>query len=47
MFSFNDYELNINQFVKGKKLGKGMFGEVFIVRHLITGFLCAMKILNK
>jgi serine/threonine protein kinase len=31
----------------GKKLGNGMFGEVFLVRHKILGFVCAMKILKK
>ena len=31
----------------GKKLGKGQFGDVFIVKHKLTGFICAMKIITK
>ena len=45
--SLSDDSLAIHHFVKGRRLGKGMFGEVFVTRHLKTGFLCALKILNK
>jgi aurora kinase len=31
----------------GKKLGKGKFGEVFLVKHKIIGFICALKIISK
>lgn len=31
----------------GKKLGKGQFGDVFIVKHKQTGFICAMKVIKK
>lgn len=31
----------------GKKLGNGMFGEVFVVRHKALNFVCAMKVLKK
>ena len=27
----------------GKKMGKGQFGEVNLVRHKLTGFICGMK----
>ena len=31
----------------GKKMGKGQFGEVMMVIHKATGFLCAMKVMSK
>jgi serine/threonine protein kinase len=31
----------------GKKLGKGNFGDVYLVRHIILGFIFAMKIIPK
>jgi len=31
----------------GRKLGKGKYGDVFLVEHKFTGFLCAMKIIEK
>ena len=31
----------------GKRLGKGRYGDVYIVRHKLTGFLCAMKVIDK
>lgn len=37
----------LEDFSKGVKLGKGMFGEVFRVHHIATGFVCAMKVLSK
>jgi aurora kinase len=37
----------LNDFVVGKKLGKGKFGEVFLVKHKHIGFICAMKVLSK
>ena len=36
-----------NDFMIGKKMGKGQFGEVMLVQHKLTGFLCGMKIMNK
>ena len=36
-----------SDFVVGKKLGKGQFGEVMMVIHKGTGFLCAMKVMSK
>lgn len=32
-------------FAVGKKLGKGQFGEVMLVQHKTTGFLCGMKVM--
>jgi serine/threonine protein kinase len=34
-------------FVRVKKLGKGRFGDVFLVKHTQIGFICAMKIISK
>ena len=36
-----------SDFVVGKKLGKGQFGEVMLVIHKETGFLCGMKVMSK
>lgn len=30
-----------------RKLGTGRFGEVFLVKHLASGFVAAMKVINK
>ena len=30
-----------------EKLGKGRFGEVFVARHRISGFICAIKKIGK
>jgi aurora kinase len=40
-------KLSLDQFIKGKRLGKGHFGEVFVVKHKITGFMCALKVISK
>lgn len=39
-FSITDFKL-------GKKLGKGRFGNVFLAEEKETGFVLAMKIINK
>lgn len=39
-FSKSDFKI-------GKKMGKGQFGEVMLVQHKLTGFLCGMKVMNK
>ena len=31
----------------GKKLGKGRFGDVYVVREKKLGFILAMKVINK
>ena len=36
-----------SDFLIGKKMGKGQFGEVMLVQHKETGFLCGMKIMSK
>lgn len=36
-----------SDFIVGKKMGKGQFGEVMMVVHKETGFLCAMKVMSK
>ena len=40
-------EFKRSDFAVGKKLGKGQFGEVMMVIHKETGFLCAMKVMSK
>lgn len=37
----------IDDFVMGKQLGCGKFGNVFVVKHKVTGFICALKIIPK
>lgn len=39
--------LSLDDFEIGKKLGKGKFGRVYCVRHKETGFICAMKAMEK
>ncbi|CAR30973.1 hypothetical protein ZYGR_0P02770 [Zygosaccharomyces rouxii] len=39
--------LSLKDFEIGKKLGKGKFGRVYCVRHKVTGFICAMKVMEK
>lgn len=39
--------MSIEEFYVGKTLGKGQYGEVKFVRHKQTGFICALKIMNK
>jgi aurora kinase len=36
-----------NDFVIGKKLGKGKFGDVHLAKHKHLGFACAIKIIPK
>lgn len=36
-----------SDFAIGKKMGKGQFGEVMLVVHKATGFLCGMKVMSK
>lgn len=40
MWSLNDFEL-------GKRLGRGKFGRVFLARERKTGYIIALKTLNK
>jgi len=28
-------------------MGKGQFGEVMLVQHKLTGFVCGMKVMSK
>lgn len=39
-FKLDDFEI-------GKKLGKGKFGKVYCVRDKETGFVCALKVMDK
>jgi aurora kinase len=34
-------------FAIGRRMGKGQFGEVMMVIHRATGFLCGMKVMSK
>jgi serine/threonine protein kinase len=40
-------ELSLTQFEVGRKLGKGRFGDVYMARDLRTGFVLAIKMINK
>jgi aurora kinase len=40
IFTLNDFELV-------DKIGKGAFGDVFISREKVTGFLCVLKKISK
>lgn len=40
-------QLCLDDFEIGKKLGKGKFGKVYCVRHKKSGFICAMKAMDK
>lgn len=42
-----DRGIAIVDFVLGKKLGSGKFGEVFVARHKRSGFICALKRISK
>ena len=51
-FDSNMLIQNINQdplkiYHKEKLLGKGTFGEVYLVKHYITGIIRAMKVIDK
>lgn len=39
--------LSVNDFEVGKLLGQGGFGNVYLVREKQSGFICAMKVLDK
>ncbi|KAI1375852.1 kinase-like protein [Hypoxylon crocopeplum] len=39
--------LHLGMFEIGKPLGKGKFGRVYLARHRPSGFICALKVLNK
>lgn len=39
--------LHLGMFQVGKPLGKGKFGRVYLVKHRKTGFVCALKVLDK
>jgi aurora kinase len=40
-------EFKKSDFAIGKKMGKGQFGEVMLVQHKATGFLCGLKVMSK
>lgn len=39
--------MHLGMFEIGKPLGKGKFGRVYLARHRRSGFVCALKVLNK
>ncbi|KAI1103138.1 kinase-like protein [Jackrogersella minutella] len=39
--------LHLGMFEIGKPLGKGKFGRVYLAKHRSSGFICALKVLNK
>ncbi|TGJ85893.1 hypothetical protein E0Z10_g2882 [Xylaria hypoxylon] len=40
-------ELHLGLFEIGRPLGKGKFGRVYLARHRTSGYICALKVLNK
>ncbi|KAI0903616.1 serine/threonine-protein kinase [Ustulina deusta] len=40
-------KLHLGFFEIGKALGKGKFGRVYLARHRESGYICALKVLNK
>lgn len=40
-------EWKLIDFEIGKRLGRGKFGKVYVVREKSSGYICAMKVLNK
>lgn len=40
-------KLSLKDFEVGRKLGKGKFGKVYCVRHKKSGFICALKAIEK
>jgi serine/threonine protein kinase len=42
----SDYRINLSDFETGKQIGHGRFSEVYIGMEIVTGRLCAIKILN-
>lgn len=40
-------ELSLSHFEVGRKLGKGRFGDVYMARDLRSGFVLAIKMINK
>src|SRR5256885_13609750 len=39
--------LHLGLFEIGRLLGKGKFGRVYLARHRISGYICALKVLDK
>jgi len=40
-------KLHLGLFEIGKPLGKGKFGRVYLAKHRSSGYICALKVLNK
>ena len=40
-------QFKISDFAMGKKMGKGQFGSVMLVRHKETGWVCGLKVMDK
>ena len=48
--SYSEYskiQIQIGQYIIGKKIGMGAFGSVKMATHILTGERVAIKILNK
>ena len=39
--------LNPNLFELGRELGHGKWGRVYLARHRVTGYICALKVIDK
>ena len=40
-------EFKKSDFAIGKKMGKGQFGQVMLVQHKATSFICGLKVMSK
>ena len=47
VFIQNSQNDPLNSYTKIKSLGKGSFGEVFLVKHNVTGIIRALKVIDK
>ncbi|KAI0137964.1 kinase-like protein [Hypoxylon sp. NC0597] len=45
--SIRSPDLHLGMFEIGKPLGKGKFGRVYLAKHRPSGFICALKVLDK
>ncbi|KAH6875895.1 kinase-like domain-containing protein [Alternaria rosae] len=45
--SYSNPSLTARDFEVGGTLGRGKFGRVYLARHLVTDYVCALKIISK
>ena len=40
-------KISVDDFVRIKELGNGKYGRVYLVKEKYTGFVCALKVIEK